>query len=121
MNSNAISYSKAMGKSLLLSYGLTVLLLTALAFVMYQMKLSIDLATWGTTAICFLSCGLGGVLVGKQVGNRRFLWGLLSGVLYFCVLLILSWILGDNNVPWGEMARALAICLVGSMVGAVLS
>lgn len=109
-------------KTLLLSYGMTAVLLTGLAFLMYQMKLGAAQASWGVTVIYLLACAVGGFLTGKRVGSRRLLWGLVSGGLYFVILWMLSLILGGGmQGEMQELLTALAACLAGSAVGAFLS
>ena len=122
MNPNSAANPMRFVKTLLVSYILTVLLMFLLAFILYKMKLSGAQASFGVTAIYFLSCDVGGFLTGKQMRSRRLLWGLLSGALYFSVLLLLS--LGMNGGLQGElksMASVLAACLAGSAAGAVIS
>ena len=109
-------------KTLLLSYGLTVVLLLGFSFLMYRMRLSAAQAAWGVDVIYLLACGLGGFLTGKRAENRRLIWGLASGVLYFVVLLFLSWI-ADGGIQGGfrEILTVFGVCLAGSAVGAFVS
>ena len=127
MNSNTMNSAGAGGlggyiKTLLISYGLTVILLLGLTFLMYQMKLGAAEASWGVTVIYLLACAVGGFLTGKRVGTRRLLWGLVFGVLYFTVLLILSLIAGGSiQEESRQILTILATCLAGSAVGAFIS
>ena len=109
-------------KTLLISYGMTALLLAGLAFLMYRMKLGAAQATWGVTVIYLFACAVGGFLTGKRMGNRRLLWGLVSGGLYFVVLLVISLAMGQGlQGETREILTVLACCLAGSAVGAVIS
>ena len=127
MNSNTMNSSGAgsLGgyiKTLLISYGLTVILLLGLTFLMYQMKLGAAEASWGVTVIYLLACAVGGFLTGRRVGNRRLLWGMVSGMLYFAVLLMLSLVIGGEIQTEGrQLLTILATCLAGSAVGAFIS
>ncbi len=109
-------------KTLLLSYSITVILLVCFAFLMYQMKLGAAQAAWGVMVIYLIACAAGGFLTGKRMGSRRLFWGLVSGTLYFVVLLLLSLIVGGGLQ--GELKDVLSVfaaCLAGSAVGAAIS
>ena len=69
-------------KSLLASYVLTALLLFLLAFLLYKFDLGESKVNLGITVIYILSCFLGGFLVGKGAGTRKFLWGMVLGAIY---------------------------------------
>ncbi len=122
MHSNTTIHPWSFLKTLLLSYGMTVVLLVGLTLVMYRMKLGAAQADWCVTVIYLLTCGVGGFFTGRRVGSRRLLWGLVSGTLYFAVLLILSLVIGGGMQGEGkEVLTALAACLAGSAVGAFFS
>ncbi len=122
MDSNEMMRPWGFLKTLLISYGVTLLLLAGLSFLMYRMKLGAAQASWGVMVIYLVSCAVGGFLTGKRAGSRRLLWGLVSGGLYFVVLLILSWVLGGGlQGELQEILTVLAACLAGSAVGAVVS
>ena len=122
MNPNSTVNPMRFVKTLAASYIVTVLLMFLLAFVLYKMKLSSSQASLGVTAIYLLSCAVGGFITGKQMRNRRLLWGLLSGALYFAVLLLLSLaVSGGLQGNLKNMVSVLAPCLIGSAAGAVIS
>ena len=83
-------------RSLLFSYILTGILLFALSFLLYKMKLSRGQVRMGVYAVYVLSCLFGGFLAGKQIKTRRFVWGGLTGILYFAVLFLLSLLLNQG-------------------------
>ena len=85
--------TKILTRSLLISYLLSALLLTLLAFGLYRLKLSPARVSAGIYGIYGISCFIGGMLAGKGLPNRRFFWGLLSGLLYFLVLALMSFLL----------------------------
>ncbi|MBQ1930661.1 MAG: TIGR04086 family membrane protein [Lachnospiraceae bacterium] len=122
MNSNVALHPWGFLKTLLISYVLTALLLGGLAFLMYRAKLGATEAAWGVMVIYLVACAVGGFLTGRRVGTQRLLWGLLSGVLYFVVLAIVSLLLGEGFQGEGrQIMTVLAACLAGSAVGAFLS
>jgi len=122
MNSKAGAHFWGYLKTLLISYGLAVLMLAGLAVLMWQMRLGASEADWGVMVIYLLTCGAGGFLTGRRVETGRLLWGLVFGLLYFAVLLLLS-LLFDGGIQ-GEIRQTmtvLAACLAGSAVGAFIS
>ena len=85
-----ISKSKVLLRSLLMAYLLSGILLLALSFALYRLKLGeqqINVAVYGVYVI---ACLFGGFLAGKASLSRRFFWGMLTGILYFAVLFAVS-------------------------------
>ena len=70
----------------------------------------------------FLTAGLSGWLAGKGMQDRRFLWGLLTGSLYFCVLAALTLIVNHGLQDVGNhFFTTLMICSGAGMLGGMLS
>ena len=108
-------------RSLLLSYVLSGLLLLLLSFLLYKMKLSRDQIQAGVYIIYGLSCFFGGFLSGKQLKTRRFLWGGLSGLLYFGILLLLSLLLGKGiQSGLSRLLLSLGLCAGSGVIGGML-
>ncbi|MCD2492093.1 TIGR04086 family membrane protein [Lacrimispora sp. NSJ-141] len=97
-------------RSLLSSYVLTGVLLLLLSFLLYKMKLSKNQIHIGIYVIYVLSCLFGGFLAGKQTKTRRFMWGGLSGILYFAVLFLISMIL-HRGIQTGIPGILICFCL----------
>ena len=83
-------------KSLLVSYLMAGALLLLLALLLYRMQLSAQAVSIGILVIYAVTAGLSGWLAGKGMQDRRFLWGLLTGSLYFCVLAALTLIVNHG-------------------------
>ena len=61
-------------------------------------------------------------MIGKLTGVKRFLWGLLAGILYFALLLLIS--LGVYHSLQGEAGNLLTtflLCAGGGMLGGMVS
>ncbi len=89
-------------KSLLFSYILTALLLALLAFLLYKLGLDEKSVSISMIAIYVVCTFFGGFIMGKKTGSRRFLWGLLTGTLYFLVLAVVS-LRGEGEHPSGKL------------------
>ena len=103
---------------LLLAYGVTVASLFLLAFLMLKFQPYDGKAEIGILVIYALSCFAGGWLCGKKAERKKYLWGLLTGTVYFLLLLAVSG-MGDRSVQSGLLqgAAAFLLCAGGGMIG----
>ena len=106
---------------LLVAYVITLLGILVLAFGLFQWKMSANTAEIGVIVLYFLSCLLGGMVTGKKAESRKFLWGLLLGICYFVILVILS-LTGEQGITSGfkEIVLPGIICLFSGMLGGML-
>lgn len=124
MESNTVKKSPPLNilRALLIAYAVTGILLLILAFLLYKLDLDESKISVGIIAIYILSSFLGGLLAGKGSASRKFLWGLLTGSLYFAVLFLMSMACGR---PVQTAAPALvttcAMCMGGGMIGGMMS
>ena len=79
-----------MVKALLAAYVVTGILLIILALALYKFELNEGAVTAGVTAVYLISTFTGGLVVGKLAKVRRFLWGIVLGILYFALLLLVT-------------------------------
>lgn len=122
MNQTAVNKPLFFLKTLFFTYLLTGILLFVLAFVLYKLGLSNTQVQTGVYLIYILSCFLGGFLAGRKMKNRRFLWGMMMGGLYFAVLFLVSSLSGKPlESGFSYLLLVLAICLAGGSAGGMLS
>ncbi|MGN0365353.1 MAG: TIGR04086 family membrane protein [Suilimivivens sp.] len=109
-------------KCLLISYLLTTGLLLLLALMLYRFGLSEKIVSICIIAIYIIVTFLAGFLAGKREGNRKFLWGLMMGSLYFVILIVLSLIVnhGLSGVS-GNLLTVLMLCGGSGMLGGMIS
>ncbi len=86
----AVSMGKAVGVSLFLMFAVSGALLLLLAFLLYQMELGEEVVKAGIIVIYIISGIAGGFLIGKMRREKKFLWGLCAGVIYFVLLFLIS-------------------------------
>lgn len=109
-------------RSLLLSYILSGLLLAGLAFALYKLRLKEGQVNIMVFAVYFAACLVGGLAAGKGIRQRRFFWGLLSGLFYFVVLFAVSWILNFGSpVDTNRSVIVMGICALGGTLGGMFS
>ncbi|HJD42262.1 MAG TPA: TIGR04086 family membrane protein [Candidatus Mediterraneibacter quadrami] len=109
-------------KALLCAYVVTGILLLILALLLYKAGLSEENVNAGILLTYVISTFSGGFVIGKLTGSRKFLWGLLAGILYFVLLLLIS--LGIYHSLHGasvETAAAFVLCAGGGMLGGMIS
>ena len=75
---------------LVAAYAITGGSLLLLALLLFKLDLTEGKITAGIIIIYILSCFLGGLLAGKRAGSRKFLWGLLLGLIYVLLLMAVS-------------------------------
>lgn len=109
-------------RTLIVTYIISALLLAALSFALYRFRLPEAQVNLGVSAVYVLSCLIGGFLAGKAMKNRRFLWGLLNGLLYFAFLFLLS-MAQDGGITEDtlQIVTVLGMCAGSGMVGGMLS
>lgn len=122
MEKNSLgSKSIVLIRSLLISYVVTALLLLLMALLLFKLELNENKISMGMIAVYALSCFLGGLSAGKGGRNRRFLWGLATGALYFIILLAVSLGMGGERESMLSLVTTGALCLGGGMIGGMLA
>ncbi len=109
-------------KCLLFSYVLTAGLLLLLALILYRFSLQEKVVNICIILVYIAVTFLAGFIAGKRMGSRKFLWGLLMGVMYFAVLALVSLIVNHSLQDVGSNALTVFLLCGGSgMLGGMLS
>ena len=82
--------SGALLKALVVSLLLTTAVLFLMAFLLLRFDISQGKVTAGVIAAYALSGFFGGLIAGKCVGHKKYLWGLFAGAVYFVLLAAVS-------------------------------
>ena len=109
-------------KCMLGAYILTAGLLLLLAFMLYRFGLSEKVVSICIIAVYIIVTFLTGLLAGKREGQKKFLWGLLMGALYFGILVAVSLVVnrGLEDVA-GNMMTVFFLCAGRGMLGGMVS
>ena len=109
-------------KSLLFSYVVTGMLLALLTVLLYKFELDEQLVSAAIVAIYVLATMAGGLVIGKLVKVRRFLWGLGLGAAYFALLMLIT-LCVYHTLNWNSvnMITAFILCSGGGMIGGMIS
>ena len=109
-------------KALLVSYIVTALLLMGITMLLYKFELDEKIVSASIVAIYVTSTLIGGIIIGKLVRVKRFLWGMTLGILYFALLLAIT--LGIYRTLNGDginLMTTLVLCAGGGMAGGMIS
>ena len=109
-------------KCMLGAYILTAGLLLLLAFMLYRFGLSEKVVSICIIAVYIIVTFLAGLLAGKREGRKKFLWGLMMGVLYFGILVAVSLVVnrGLEDVA-GNLITVFFLCAGSGMLGGMVS
>ena len=109
-------------KVLLAMYLATGIFLLILAGLLYRFELSENAVNIGIIVIYVLTGFAGGFLMGKLQGNRKFLWGAVTGLLYFGLLLLVSLAVWKGlHSGMTHVITTLVMCTASGMIGGMLS
>lgn len=107
---------------LLGAYIVTGTILLVLSLLLYRLQVTENIINAGITLTYIISCFLAGNLAGRQMKQKRFLWGLIMGGAYFVVLLALSMVVNQSaGAVSDSLLLTLFLCAGGGMLGGMLS
>ena len=105
-------------KVLIAAYLVTMVILLVLAGLLYKLELSEPVVDGGIIAAYVLSCFLGGFLMGKLQKTRKFMWGMIIGLLYYAVLFGVSFCMKQSSAQvTGDVFTSLVLCVASGMLG----
>lgn len=118
----SLDYVKDVIVSMFGSYVVTFLGILILAFVLLLFQITESSVDIGILVIYILAGLSAGFIVGKRTGNRKFLWGMVSGACYFLILFLLSVVLHQNVEHLGnDLVTTILICVGSGTLGGMLS
>jgi len=109
-------------KILLFMYIVTGVMLLILTAMLSKMQLSEGAVSIGIVVIYVVSGFLGGLLAGKKMKTRKFIWGMVMGACYFLVIVICSIVFHRGlDMETNRFITTLILCTASGMVGGMLS
>ena len=110
------------GKTLVKDFIKILILLLALALVLFKTETSEMVSKVWLIAVYVVSGFLGGFLIGKRTKSRKFLWGFFVGLLYFAILFAVSLLLYKGlSQNWMHLLTTLVLCTASGTAGGMLS
>lgn len=112
--------------ALAVMYVVSGVLLLLLALGLYRLDLSESVVRIGIIAIYIASGFVGGFLIGRWMQDKKYLWGIAVGALYFLLLFVVSLMLkqgvfGTLLLEPVKLVTTLVLCAVSAMAGGMFS
>jgi len=109
-------------KGLLISYIITAFMLLILAIIMLKLDTPSIVISGGINLAYIISAFAGGFFAGRRIEQKKFIWGMLLGLLYFVVLLLVSLMMNRvSPLPVGNMITVFVISVLSGMLGGMIS
>ena len=108
-------------RTLIVTYVISAVLLAALSFALFQFHLREPEVNAAVNAVYILSCLLGGLIAGKTMKTRRFLWGMGLGLGYAAFLWAVTYLTERSGGDLKETILMFFICILGGALGGMLS
>ncbi|MCM1264306.1 MAG: TIGR04086 family membrane protein [Butyrivibrio sp.] len=109
-------------KCMLAAYILTAGLLLLLALMLYRFGLSEKVVSICIILIYIAVTFLAGFIAGKRAGEKKFIWGLVMGCVYFLILMAVSLIVNRGiEEPISRLLTVFLMCSGSGMLGGMLS
>lgn len=100
----------------------TFSLLLLLALFVYKFQLNESSINTGIFVIYFISNFVGGLIIGKVKKEKKFLWGLINGFVYFFLLSIFSFLaLQSFYSDFSTAIIAFLCCVFGGIIGGMFA
>lgn len=109
-------------EGLVISYIVTALLLLLISFLMLKLDLSSAVISGSINFSYIVSAFIGGFFIGKKTEQKKFIWGLLVGVFYFVILMLVSLLMNRvSPLPLGRLFTVFVITSMSGMLGGMIS
>lgn len=93
-----------------------------LALLLYRFQLGEQTVSAGIIVIYILATLLAGFMTGKKMKNKKFIWGLFMGAIYFIVLVLVTLLINHSlKDVAGNFLTTLLICVGSGMLGGMIS
>lgn len=108
-------------KEIFLQMVISLVLVAICAFVMLKISPAENVLKIMIYGIYALSSFVGGVILGKVMEKRRFLWGALAGIIYIGIILLISATGGRTESSILSATLAVTASVLSGMVGGMIS
>lgn len=100
----------------------SLVLLFLLSLWIWKVDGGMGILSGGVIAVYIIVNLAGGFLVGKSMGKHKFFWGMLVGVIYFVVLLLVGICLVDTKLAGNtQLWNGAMICIVAGTAGGMFA
>lgn len=107
-------------KAMIHAYLMTGILLIVLSFLLYKFNLDEKKVAVGIILIYVFANFWGGLRIGKFMKHKKYLWGMILGILYVMLLLIIT--LGVyRTMNHQNIVTTLILCMCSGTIGGMIS
>ncbi len=105
-------------RTMILMYILTAICLLLVSFGVYKLELS-EASVGIFVIVIYLAVSfLGGLLTGKKVKEKKFLWGALFGFLYIFLVMLASLVMHNEfDILSTKAVTSMILCVSGGLLG----
>lgn len=119
---NTLDYVRKIAISLLAGYFITLVGIFVLALMLLFFQITEEAVNIGVIVIYVLSSFGAGVLAGKQLKTRKFIWGMIAGSIYYLILILMSVIANHSLAAQGqELITTFILCFGSGTLGGMVS
>ena len=109
-------------KAVLTAFIVSAILLFITSAIMSKSELSAGVVSTLVIVTYIVSNLLCGVILGKTMEQKKFMWGLYGGLLYFAIIFIFSLVItGTKDFNLFTTVKVLMICGLSGMFGGMIS
>ena len=109
-------------KATFASFIVSAIMLLITSTLMLNVGISASIVSILVIITYIVSNFLSGIIMGKGMREKKFIWGVVSGAIYFIILFVLSvLIMGTKDFHLVSTIRTMAICVLSGMVGGMIS
>lgn len=110
----------ALLKSVIAGYVFTFIFILIFSYIVYKFDFSASQVNIGTIVITILATFISGLFAAKIMRKNGWMYGLITGVIYFIILIVVSLIINDNSTISQEAITLFFICIGGSTLGGMI-
>ena len=106
---------------LLIAFLGSVLLLAIVAMLLFKLQISAGVVSVMMIAVYIAMPLLAGFLMGRKMGEKKFLYGAMMGAIYFLILCIFSMVYQKTGIAVSQnLFTTAALCIGGGTLGGML-
>lgn len=110
----------ALLKSVIAGYVFTFIFILIFSYIVYKFDFSASQVNIGTIVITILATFISGLFAAKIMRKNGWMYGLITGVIYFIILIVVSLIINDNSTISQEAITLFFMCIGGSTLGGMI-
>ena len=100
----------------------SLFLLGLLSVIVWKMDGAGNVLSAGVVVVYILTNFLGGLLLGKVMGQQKFFWGVVIGACYYAILLAAGVLLAGTKIPGNmQLISGGMIFVISGMLGGMIA